>query len=171
MLLEPNHINILLSFVRSIARSNDPYQLLLHNKRSSLLLDSLLKQIIDRTNSNHPLIIDQRLENIVIALAYLAVELQDKCQIRQDILKVLLEIYPRIPTAKYYEVASCNYKHGLPPAEVFSFCLHTALTEIASTSHDAKTRDNIMSNMADSVRKIVERLRKDAHSHATGNSA
>ncbi|CAF4219354.1 unnamed protein product [Rotaria socialis] len=167
MLLEPNHINILLSFVRSIARSNDPYQLLLHNKRSSLLLDSLLKQIIDRTNSNHPLIIDQRLENIVIALAYLAVELQDKCQIRQDILKVLLEIYPRIPTAKYYEVASCNYKHGLPPAEVFSFCLHTALTEIASTSHDAKTRDNIMSNMADSVRKIVERLRKDAHSHAT----
>ncbi|CAF2105312.1 unnamed protein product [Rotaria magnacalcarata] len=167
MFLESNHINILLSFVRSIARSNDPYQLLLHNKRSSLLLDSLLKQIVDRTNSNHALIIDQRLENIVIALAYLAVELQDKCQIRQDILKVLLEIYPRIPTAKYYEVASCNYKHGLPPAEVFSFCLHTALTEIASTSHDAKTRDNIMSNMADSIRKIIERLRKDAHSHAT----
>jgi hypothetical protein len=31
----------------------------------------------------------------------------------------------------------------LPPAEVFSFCLHTALTELASTSEDAKTRDQV----------------------------
>jgi len=32
MLLESNHINILLSFVRSISKSNDPDQLLSHNK-------------------------------------------------------------------------------------------------------------------------------------------
>ena len=32
MLLESNHINILLSFVRSISKSNDPDQLLSLNK-------------------------------------------------------------------------------------------------------------------------------------------
>lgn len=32
---------------------------------------------------------------------------------------------------------------GLPPAEVFSFCLHTALTELASTSQDVKTREEV----------------------------
>lgn len=32
---------------------------------------------------------------------------------------------------------------GLPPAEVFSFCLHTALTELAATSDDVKMRDKV----------------------------
>ncbi len=32
MLLESNHINILLSFVRSISRSNNPDELLIYNK-------------------------------------------------------------------------------------------------------------------------------------------
>jgi hypothetical protein len=32
MLLESNHLNILLSFVRSISKSNDPDQLLSYNK-------------------------------------------------------------------------------------------------------------------------------------------
>ena len=32
---------------------------------------------------------------------------------------------------------------ALPPAEVFSFCLHTAFTELASTSDDSKTRDKV----------------------------
>ncbi len=32
---------------------------------------------------------------------------------------------------------------ALPPAEVFSFCLHTALTELSSTSDDSKTRDKV----------------------------
>jgi hypothetical protein len=80
-------------------------------------------------------------------------------KIRTEIIKVLIDFYRRIPTAKYYEVASYNYKHGknkiywitislffviaLPPAEVFSFCLHTILTELASTSDDDKSRDNV----------------------------
>ncbi|CAF1029135.1 unnamed protein product [Rotaria sordida] len=165
MLLEGNHINILLSFVRSISKSNDPDQLLSHNKRSSLLLNLLLKQIHDRTESDK-LLIDQRLENIIIALAYLAVELNHGCQIRKDIVKVLLDFYQKIPKARYYEIASHNYKYALPPAEVFSFCLHTALTELASTSEDVKTRDNIMLIIADIIRKLVERLRKDAYNHA-----
>ncbi|CAF4828998.1 unnamed protein product, partial [Rotaria sp. Silwood1] len=166
MFLETNHINILLSFVRSISKSNDPDQLLSHNKRSSLLLNVLLKQIRDRIESDHKLLIDQRLENNIIALAYLAVELNDRCKIRKDIIKVLLDFYQKIPTARYYEIASYNYKYALPPAEVFSFCLHTALTELASTSDDTKTRDNIMLLIADIIRKIVESLRKAAHSHA-----
>ena len=33
-------------------------------------------------------------------------------QIRAEIVRVLLEFYQRIPTAKYYDVASFNYKHG-----------------------------------------------------------
>jgi hypothetical protein len=33
-------------------------------------------------------------------------------QIRAEILKVLFDFYQKIPTAKYYEVASFNYKHG-----------------------------------------------------------
>ncbi|CAF4498382.1 unnamed protein product, partial [Rotaria sp. Silwood2] len=166
MLLESNHINILLSFVRSISKSNDPDQLLSHNKRSSLLLNFLLKQIRDHTESDQKLLIDQRLENTIIALAYLAVELNDRCKIRQDIITVLLDFYQRIPTAKYYELASYNYKYALPPAEVFSFCLHTALTELASTSEDAKTRDNIMFIIADVIRKFVESIRKAANNHA-----
>jgi hypothetical protein len=40
-----------------------------------------LKQIRDRTESKHKILIDQRLENIIIALAYLAVELDDKCKV------------------------------------------------------------------------------------------
>ncbi len=82
-------------------------------------------------------------------------------QIRAEIIKVLIDFYQKIPTAKYYEVASFDYKHGknlikknsksfifffwiaLPPAEVFSFSLHTALTELASTSDDLKTRDKV----------------------------
>jgi hypothetical protein len=165
MLLESNHINILLSFVRSISRSNDPDQLLSDNKRSFQLIQ-LLKRIRDRTQTEQKLNIDQRLENILISLAYLAVELPDKCQIRAEILKVLIDFYQKIPTAKFYEVASFNYKHALPPAEVFSFCFHTALTELASTTDDSKTRDKIMSLVADIIRQIVEGLRKAAYEHS-----
>ncbi len=148
MLLESNHINILLSFVRSISKSNDPDQLLSLNKvyenifsnkliyflcikqRSSLLFNYLLKQIRDRTESRQNLLIDQRLENLIISLAYLAVELDNKCKvekkfrlnfyliffillkIRADILKVLIDFYQKIPTATYYKLASFNYKHS-----------------------------------------------------------
>jgi hypothetical protein len=143
MLLESNHINILLSFVRSISRSNDPDQLLSDNKRASHLLNSLLKQIRDRIQTDQRFTIDQRLENVIISLAYLSVELAERCKIRAEIIKVLIDFYQKIPTAKYYEVASFDYKHALPPAEVFSFSLHTALTELASTSDDLKTRDKV----------------------------
>jgi len=51
---------------------------------------------------------------------------------------------------------------------VFSFCLHTALTELASTSEDAKTRDKIMFLVAEIIRQIVEGLRKAAHEHSKG---
>ncbi len=33
-------------------------------------------------------------------------------KIRIEIIKVLIDFYQKIPTAKYYEVASFNYKHG-----------------------------------------------------------
>jgi len=33
-------------------------------------------------------------------------------QIRAEIIKVLIDFYQKIPTAKYYEVASFDYKHG-----------------------------------------------------------
>ncbi len=104
MLLESNHVNILLSFVRSISKSNDPDQLLSLNKvyeniflnkliyfcfllyikqRSSLLFNYLLKQIRDRTESKQNILIDQRLENLIISLAYLAVELDNKCKVEK----------------------------------------------------------------------------------------
>ncbi|CAF1047050.1 unnamed protein product [Rotaria sordida] len=166
MLLESTHINILLSFIRSISKSNDPDQLLSYNKRASILLNSLLKQVRDRILSNHTLTIDQRLENIIISLAYLAVELTDRCDIRAEIVQVLIDFYQKIPTAKYYEIASFDYKHTLPPAEVFGFCIHTALTELASTSDDLKIRDKIMSLVADIIRRIVESLRKAAYEHS-----
>ncbi len=51
---------------------------------------------------------------------------------------------------------------------MFSFCLHTALTELASTSEDEKTRDKIMFLVADIIRQIVEGLRKAAHEHSKG---
>ncbi len=39
---------------------------------------------------------------------------------------------------------SCSFiLLALPPAEVFSFCFHTALTELAATSEDVKTRDHV----------------------------
>ncbi|CAF3557038.1 unnamed protein product [Rotaria sp. Silwood1] len=163
MLLESNHINILLSFVRSISKSNDPDQLLSYNKRASLLLNSLLTQVRDHIQSDHKLTIDQRLENIIISLAYLAVELTEGCQIRTEIVQILIDFYEKIPTAIYYEIASFNYKHTLPPAEVFGFCIHTALTELASTSEDLQMRDKIMSLVANIIRRIVESLRKAAY--------
>ncbi|CAF3028596.1 unnamed protein product [Rotaria sp. Silwood2] len=166
MLLESNHINILLSFIRSISKSNDPDQLLSYNKRASILLNLLLKQVRDHIQLDHRLRIDQRLENIIISLAYLAVELTDACKIRAEIVQVLIDFYEKIPTAKYYETASFNYKHTLPPAEVFGFCIHTALTELASTSEDLQMRDKIMSLVADIIRQIVESLRKAAHEHS-----
>ncbi|CAF0765748.1 unnamed protein product [Adineta ricciae] len=166
MPLEANHLNILLSFIRSISKASDPDQLLEYNKRASHLLNSLIKQVRDRTHSTHKLYIDQRLENVVLSLAYLAVELSDKCKIREDIVKVLTGLYHKIPVAKYYEVASFNYKHALPPAEVFSFCLHTSLTELAATSDDSKTRDRIMFLVADTIRQIIEGIRKAAHDHS-----
>jgi hypothetical protein len=46
-----------------------------------LLLNLLLKQIRDRTETDSKLLIDQRLENLITALGYLAVELNDKCQV------------------------------------------------------------------------------------------
>lgn len=101
------------------------------------MLNLFLKQIRDRIENDHKPQVDQRLENIVIALAYLAVELNDQCQvlyfrlhiylifvlffftkIRKNIVKVLLDFYQRLPTARYYEVASYNYKHGI---ETFLF--------------------------------------------------
>ncbi|CAF0893475.1 unnamed protein product [Adineta steineri] len=166
MLLESNHINILLSFVRTISKSNDPDKLLLDNKRCSLLLNSLLKQIQDRSSSGSKFYIDQRLENIITAVGYLAVELDDKCKIRAQIIKVLIEFYEKIPTAKYYEVATLSYKYVLPSAEVFSFVLHTILTELAATSDDAKSREKIMFHIADIIRQIVEGLRKVVHDKA-----
>ncbi|CAF2142912.1 unnamed protein product, partial [Rotaria magnacalcarata] len=166
MLLESSHTNILLSFVRSISKSNDPDQLLSYNQRASRLLSSLLKQIRDRIQPDHPVIIDQRLENVLISLAYLAVELTDRSEVRADIVQVLLDFYQEIPNAKYYEVASNNYKHSLPPAEVFSFSFHTALTELASTSEDIQIRDKIMSLVADIIRRIVESIRKAAYDHS-----
>jgi hypothetical protein len=33
-------------------------------------------------------------------------------KIRTEIIKVLIDFYQRIPTAKYYEVGSFNYIHG-----------------------------------------------------------
>ncbi|UJR22456.1 hypothetical protein I4U23_025514 [Adineta vaga] len=165
MLFESNHLNILLSFVRSLSKSNDPDQLFSTNERCSSLLNLLLKQICDRIESNSKLRIDQRLENLIIAVGYLAVELNDKCKIRAEIIKVLIDFYQKLPTATYYEIATFNYKHALPPAEVFSFCLHTILTELAATSEDAKSGNKIMCYIADIIRQIVEGLRKAAHEH------
>ncbi len=51
---------------------------------------------------------------------------------------------------------------------MFSFCLHTALTELASTSEDTKTSDKIMFLVAEIIRQIVEGLRKAAHEHSKG---
>jgi hypothetical protein len=33
-------------------------------------------------------------------------------QIRAEIIKILIDFYQKIPTAKYYEVPSSDYKHG-----------------------------------------------------------
>lgn len=33
-------------------------------------------------------------------------------KIREDVVQALIDFYQKLPTAKYYEVASFNYKHG-----------------------------------------------------------
>ena len=33
-------------------------------------------------------------------------------KIRKEIVQVLLDFYQKLPTAKYYEIATFNYKHG-----------------------------------------------------------
>lgn len=46
------------------------------------MLDSLLKQIRDRiSNQSKQFNISQRLENILITLAYLSVEIPDRCKV------------------------------------------------------------------------------------------
>ncbi|CAF0823433.1 unnamed protein product [Adineta ricciae] len=165
MLLEFNQLNILLSFARSFSRTDDPDKLFSGNQRCSSLLNLFLKQIRDRIDPNVKLYIDQRLENLVVAIGYLAIELSDRCKIRADIVKVLLDFYQKLPTARYYEAATFTYKHTLPPAEVFSFCLHTILTELAATSEDVKSGNKIMCYVADVIRQFVESLRMDAHKH------
>lgn len=144
-------------------------------------MNALLQQIRDRNQSNGIISIDQRFENLIISLAYLAVELDSKCKvltfmciyrltffffislfkIRIQITEVLLDFYQKLSNAEYYDIASFEYKHSiissilnfnelifflylvLPPAEVFSFSLHTALTELAATSDDGKLRDKV----------------------------
>ena len=47
MLLETNHIDVLLSFVRSISKLNDPDQLLSYNKVSALVTDNGISLAVD----------------------------------------------------------------------------------------------------------------------------
>ena len=69
---------MLFSLSLSTLMSNSFFQ------RSSHLLQSLLNQVQSRIQTEEKVTVDQRLENIIITLAYLAVELPDRCQVRTE---------------------------------------------------------------------------------------
>ncbi|CAF3629224.1 unnamed protein product, partial [Didymodactylos carnosus] len=131
--------------------------LVISQNRANILLNSLLKKIRELLRHS-TLSIDHRTENIIVALAILVVEANDGLKLKQDVIKVLLEFYQKLPTARYYEIPPSTYKHVLPPAETFSFCIHTALTELASITDDIKLKDKILSTITDVIKQIVQRI-------------